>query len=113
MVTGTAVVRSVGLEVVPVLEVVDEVVAVVNGVVLEVVPVVLVVPVVDVDEVESVKAVVDEDVVSVSVDDDVVEVCVEVLVSVGDEVVPVPGSDTLVLVVVDSATPLVSFPLAI
>lgn len=102
MVTGTAVVRSVGLEVVPVLEVVDEVVAVVNGVVLEVVPVVLVVPVVDVDEVESVKAVVDEDVVSVSVDDDVVEVCVEVLVSVGDEVVPVPGSDTLVLVVVDS-----------
>lgn len=99
VVTGTAVVRSVGLEVVPVFEVVDEVVvAVVNEVVLEVVPVVLVVPVVDVDEVESVKAVVDEDVVSVSVDDDVAEVRVVVVVSVGDEVV-VPGSDTLALVV--------------
>lgn len=99
VVTGTAVVRSVGLEVVPVFEVVDEVVvAVVNEVVLEVVPVVLVVPVVDVDEVESVKAVVDEDVVSVSVDDDVAEVRVVEVVSVGDEVV-VPGSDTLVLVV--------------
>lgn len=100
VVTGIAVVTSVGVDVVPVFDVVDGVVAVVNAVVLVVVPgVVLVVPVVDVDKVVSVKAVVDEDVVSVSVDDDVVEVCVKVVVSVGDEVVPVPGSDTLVLVV--------------
>lgn len=102
VVTGAAVVRSVGLEVVPVVEVVDEVVPVINEVVLKVVPVVLVVPVVDVDEVESVNAVVEVDVVSVSVDDDVVEVCVEVVVSVIDEVVPVAGSDTLVTLVVDS-----------